>query len=244
MNRDRAQGAIIELPTVRGNLATVEMRNSAAGRAAARPAPARYQRRLPQKKAKRLGVIPFALAVLIIAGLLAAFMPWDGGQDKPAAVPADPSPSHSSGTSLPATVPAVKEEPEYIPDAAEVEALAKLIFGEAGVVPSTTEKAAVVWCVLNRVDDPRFPDTVLEVITAPSQFTGYSADNPVYEEYEALAADVLKRYHAERDGDTDAGRVLPADYCFFTGDGRRNYFTNEWKSGDTWGWTLSSPYDD
>ena len=58
----------------------------------------------------------------------------------------------------------------YTPNAAEVEALAKLIYGEAGIVPSTTEQAAVVWCVLNRVDDPRFPDTVLEVIEAPYQF--------------------------------------------------------------------------
>lgn len=244
MNGDRKRDILIEFPIVRGNLAAVEMRKSAAGHAAARPAPARYQRRNAQKKVKRRGVIPLALSVLIVAGLLVAFMPWDGGQDTPAAVPVDPSPSVSSGTSLPATVPAVKEEPEYIPDAAEVEALAKLIFGEAGVVHSTTEKAAVVWCVLNRVDDPRFPDTVLEVITAPSQFTGYSAGNPVYEEYKALAADVLKRYHAERNGDTDAGRVLPADYCFFVGDGRRNYFTNEWKSANTWDWTLSSPYED
>lgn len=132
----------------------------------------------------------------------------------------------------------------YVPNAAEVEALAKLIYGEAGIVPSTTEQAAVVWCVLNRVDDPRFPDTVLEVIEAPYQFSGYDPEYPVKEEFALLAADVLTRYRAERDGEENVGRVLPAEYCFFTGDGRRNHFTTEWKSTDCFGWTLESPYTD
>lgn len=57
-----------------------------------------------------------------------------------------------------------------------------------------------------------------------------------------LAADVLTRYRAERDGKENVGRVLPAEYCFFTGDGRRNHFTTEWKSTDCFGWTLESPY--
>lgn len=35
---------------------------------------------------------------------------------------------------------------------------------------------------------------------------------------------------------------LPAEYCFFTGDGRRNHFTTEWKSTDCFGWTLENPY--
>lgn len=47
---------------------------------------------------------------------------------------------------------------------------------------------------------------------------------------------------AERDGKENVGRVLPAEYCFFTGDGRRNHFTTEWKSTDCFGWTLESPY--
>lgn len=38
------------------------------------------------------------------------------------------------------------------PEQEEIEMLAKLIWGEARGVESTTEKAAVAWCVLNRVD--------------------------------------------------------------------------------------------
>lgn len=158
--------------------------------------------------------VALTVTLLTVAALLAALMPWSG------------------------TVAG------YVPNAAEVEALAKLIYGEAGIVPSTTEQAAVVWCVLNRVDDPRFPDTVLEVIEAPYQFSGYNPEYPVKEEFALLAADVLTRYRAERDGEENVGRVLPAEYCFFTGDGRRNHFTTEWKSTDCFGWTLESPYTD
>ena len=106
------------------------------------------------------------------------------------------------------------------------------------------EKAACVWCVLNRVDDTRFPNTVLEVLEAPYQFAGYKADYPVLPELAEIAADVLTRYHAERDGDTEAGRVLPAEYAFFTGDGRNNHFFSEWKGTSAYDWTLTNPYDD
>ena len=163
--------------------------------------------------------------VVDIAALLAALMPWSGSGA------ADKQKDTTTGTleevHQPTAVllPSSGTVAEYVPNAAEVEALAKLIYGEAGIVPSTTEQAAVVWCVLNRVDDPRFPDTVLEVIEAPYQFSGYDPEYPVKEEFALLAADVLTRYRAERDGEENVGRVLPAEYCFFTGDGRRNHFS-------------------
>lgn len=147
------------------------------------------------------------------------------------------------GTAL-VTIPAPTEEAEYIPPAAEVEALAKMLYGEARGVASDMEKAACVWVVLNRVDNPHYPDTVLEVLEAPAQFAGYSQDNPITEELKALAADVLTRHHAEKTGAADVGRVIPREYLFFTGDGERNYFTVEWDSTDTWGWNMESPYEE
>lgn len=143
-----------------------------------------------------------------------------------------------------ATLPAPPKEAEYIPPAAEVEALAKMLYGEARGVTSDMEKAACVWVVLNRVDDPRYPDTALEVLEAPAQFAGYSQDNPITEELKALAADVLTRHHAEKTGAADVGRVIPREYLFFTGDGEQNYFTAEWNSADTWGWNLENPYEE
>ncbi len=144
---------------------------------------------------------------------------------------------------MPERTPAEAAEDEYIPPAAEVEALAKMLYGEARGVTSKTEQAACVWVGLNRGDNPRFPDTVLEVIEAPAQFAGYSEDNPVTEELKSLAADVLTRHNAEKEGKENVGRVIPPEYLFFTGDGERNSFTKDWKSAETWEWTLESPYE-
>jgi hypothetical protein len=188
--------------------------------------------------------VALTVAVLTVAALLAALMPWSGSgaADKPKDTTAGTLEEVHQPTAV--LLPSSGTVAEYVPNAAEVEALAKLIYGEAGIVPSTTEQAAVAWCVLNRVDDPRFPDTVLEVIEAPYQFSGYDPEYPVKEEFALLAADVLTRYRAELDGEENVGRVLPAEYCFFTGDGRRNHFTTEWKSTDCFSWTLESPYTD
>lgn len=182
-----------------------------------------------------------ALSFVIVAIPLIAFMPQSGAPEERNL----PPPIVASSSPLPLNTPeAEPEEAEYIPDAAEVEALAKMLYGEARGISSDMEKAACVWCVLNRVDDPRFPDSVLEVLEAPYQFAGYSAEYPVLPELATLAADVLKRYHAERDGEANVGRVLPAEYLYFTGDGKNNHFTIGWKDAETWDWSLQNPYDD
>ena len=65
---------------------------------------------------------------------------------------------------------------QWEPSDKDVEILAKLIWGEARGISSTTEKAAVAWCALNRVDSTAYPDTVEEVVTQRYQFAGYNAD--------------------------------------------------------------------
>ena len=200
------------------------------------PRRVRAQRRRRAMLRRRVALM---LALLTVSSLLAAFMPWNVNADKPITgtleevQPPTAVLLPSSGTTA-----------EYIPNAAEVEALAKMLYGEARGIASDMEKAACVWCVLNRVDDSRFPDTVLEVLEAPYQFAGYSADYPVLPELATLAADVLNRYYAEKNGQQDAGRTLPADYFFFTGDGKRNHFTKEWNGEEAYQWTLPSPYEE
>lgn len=130
---------------------------------------------------------------------------------------------------------------EYTYTQEEVEALAQLLYGEA--LNCTVEgQAGVIWCVLNRVDDPRFPDTILGVITQYNQFFGYRKSNPVLRELTILAEDVLRRYYAEHGGIEDVGRVLPKEYVFFSGDGKANYFTITYASTDVWDWSLYNPY--
>lgn len=122
-------------------------------------------------------------------------------------------------------------------------ALAKTVWGEASGC-TTTEQAAVVWCVLNRVDSPDFPDDPLEVVQQQNQFSGYSPDYPVWPELLAIAEDVLDRWELEKTAVGDVGRVLPKEYVFFEGDGRHNYFRTEYRGGTVWNWSLDSPYEE
>lgn len=136
------------------------------------------------------------------------------------------------------TVAVVEAEP--ILNEADVEMLAKLVWGEARDC-TTTEQAAVIWCVLNRVDseDPIYPDTIEEVVTQPRQFLGYDPDYPVEQDKVELARDVLTRWLTGGEG-----RVLPKEYVFFHGDGKHNYFRIEYKhNGLYWDWSLDSPYE-
>lgn len=104
-----------------------------------------------------------------------------------------------------------ESEPEVTPQPwtdEEVIVLAKMLWGEARGVSYDAEKAACVWCALNRVDH------------------GYG--------------DI---WYAEREGQVEVGRVLPADYLWFSGDGKRNHFRNAYRGGDRWDWSLPSPYE-
>ncbi len=137
--------------------------------------------------------------------------------------------------------PTVEEaEPEPVINEADVEMLAKLVWGEARGC-STTEQAAVIWTVLNRVDseDPIFPDTIQEVVTQPWQFIGYDPNHPVEQDKVDLARDVLTRWLTGGEG-----RVLPKEYVFFHGDGIHNHFRIEYQhNGQYWDWSLDSPYE-
>ena len=115
-------------------------------------------------------------------------------------------------------------EPEYEMyfTEADVIALAQMLYGEArGCTVDNQMKC--VWCVLNRVDDARFPDTIQGVLSQPSQFHGYSPDFPVWDELYAVALDVLTRWSMEKQGVT-VERELPNTYLWFTGDGTTNWF--------------------
>ena len=134
----------------------------------------------------------------------------------------------------------------YDPDT-ETEAvmLAKIVRGESRGIWSQTEQACVVWTVLNRVDAGMY-SSIYAAITAPYQFA-YHAYASTYDDYgrdlTALARDVLYRWQLERSGQTDVGRVLPLGYCWYSGDGRHNYFrASYYGQGAIW-FGLASPYE-
>lgn len=133
-----------------------------------------------------------------------------------------------------------QEQAEH--DRETVEAVAKTVWGEARGC-TTTEQAAVVWCVLNRVDSPDFPDDPLSVVAQQGQFSGYSTDYPVDPELVALVEDVMARWTLEKSAVGSVGRVLPREYVFFVGDGLHNHFRESYEqTGETWDWSLPSPY--
>lgn len=149
-----------------------------------------------------------------------------------------------SSESEAATPERIAQEQPKLYTEADVEMLARLIYTEARGVKSKTEQAAVVWVVLNRLDNPDRPQkTIAEIVTAPFQFD-YRPWVPVLPEFKELATDVLERWQAEKNGAVDIGRILPVEYQYFEGDGERNYFSAEWKSGEFWDWSLDSPYED
>ena len=172
---------------------------------------------------------------------------------EPAATPtptATPDPTEAP-TPTPTEPPAAPEvttepeEPEEVRtlDPVEVELIGRTIWGEADGVKSKAERAAVAWCILNRVDSRG--QTIEEVVTAPEQFHGYRPADKWGEcpqRHLDLAADVLARWYAEKEGAQDVGRVLPPEYRFFVGDGERNHFSIKWQSTEYWDWSLPDPY--
>lgn len=123
----------------------------------------------------------------------------------------------------------------------EIQMIAKVIYREARGIKSKKEQAAVAWCILNRVDNKGFPNTISKVIVQPRQFAWYP-DTPVKKEFEKLAEDVIRRWLLEKKGQKKVGRTLPKNYLYFYGDGKRNHFRKTFREKATWNWSLSSPY--
>lgn len=191
------------------------------------------------KRSNRLPALLLAGALISACWLTLPAAQADDKQPQsliPALVPAQ-SVQHATVVPESTTAPVLPE-----PDPNDMTRLAQTLWGECRGIPSDTRKAAVVWCVLNRVDDPRWPDTISDVCVH-SQFNGYNPNNPVDPSLYDLAVDVWQRWQREKGGEVNVGRVLPKEYVFFLGDGKENHFTTEYLSGEPWAWELNSPYD-
>ena len=127
----------------------------------------------------------------------------------------------------------------------EIPYIARTVWGEARGC-SETEQAAVIWCILNRVDSSirYMPDNIIDVVTQKYQFLGYVKTFPVTKKIKKLVIDVLTRWEMEKAGVENVGRVLPPEYMWFHGDGRHNHFRDSYRGGNRWDWSLDSPYED
>ena len=91
----------------------------------------------------------------------------------------------------------------------EAEYIAKVIYGTARN-HADSDKRAVVWCILNRVEHHSHPDTIAEVCEQPKQWMGYSNDNPVLAELYDLALTELKIWY------NDGHRPMSNEYIYLT----------------------------
>lgn len=199
--------------------------------------------RTERRQARRRRAVCQACAVGAVLALIvcAAILTGGGEAEEQEAVP---TPEAITTTE---TTPSEQDREAIDPLEADKTALAKMVWGEARGC-STTEQAAVVWCALNRFDsgDPYYANcmTIYDIVTQPGQFCGYDPGNPVDADILALVEDVMVRWMAERYCIGDVGRVLPAEYLYFTGDGRENTFRDQYQGGNTWDWSMDSPYGD
>lgn len=125
----------------------------------------------------------------------------------------------------------------------EIIMLAKTLWAEACGVKQYSHKAAVVWCVLNRVDDSGFGTTIKEVLTAPYQFA-YRSKGKYNEDCFNIVKDVLIRWRLEKYNIENVGRVLPKDYLFFDATGYAgidNRFRKDYYDKTYWDWSIKSP---
>lgn len=159
---------------------------------------------------------------------------WFVTDEKPSQFTDETHPHKNTEPTTPeSTVPSITPNPEYneafIAEWNESAIyLAKTVWGEARGV-SAYEQEKVIWCILNRVDDPRFPNTIIGVITAPGQFHGYSSSFPCTDEMYNLALDVIYRWQLEKQGG-ESDRNLGPEYVYFSSDGTGlgNVFRTHW----------------
>lgn len=108
--------------------------------------------------------------------------------------------------------PVIVEEIEPIVAAPSVnedaEAVAKVLYGIRN--NDTEELEAVVWCIVNRVESPLYPDTVVDVCIQPSQWMGYYDDNPVLDNLYDVACSVLDKW------ESGGHRPFGTEYLYLT----------------------------
>lgn len=119
---------------------------------------------------------------------------------------------------------------ENLPNEAEIDMLAKLVWGEARGL-TADEQALVVFCVFNRIDDERFPSTITEVITQNKpcvQFEGYSSSYPIEEDIRDICVECYNVWV------NNLENPLPSRFVFFHAENGHNVFTTKWNGGEKW----------
>ena len=130
---------------------------------------------------------------------------------------------------------AIRQYYEFGGDITEIEQeatlIAQLMYGMDRPAHSDGDRREMVWCVLNRVDNPAYPDTILEVCEQEKQWIGFSHDNPILAHLYDIALAELKKWH------NNEPRPMNTDYVYLSWSSSeielRNTFTAT-KSTNYW----------
>ena len=114
----------------------------------------------------------------------------------------------------------------------EAEWIARVMYGMYRPDHKDSDLRAIVWCILNRVDNKAYPGEVQAVCQQKSQWMGYSDDNPVIAKMYDIALAELKKWHG------DSVRPMSSDYVYLTWSSKEillrdtfaeNRSTNYWR---------------
>lgn len=114
---------------------------------------------------------------------------------------------------------------------AEAEHIARVLYGVKN--NSTDDLRTAVWCVLNRVDNAAYPDTIEEVVAQPTQWMGYSEDNPVLTELYDIAREQLETWYA------GGHRPVSDEFVYLSWTRAEIVLRDNWKDGSGthyWKW--------
>ena len=111
----------------------------------------------------------------------------------------------------------------------EAEYLAKMLYGTARNNSERDQRTAI-WCALNRVDSVGYPNTVKEVCQQPSQWVGYSDDNPILTNLYDTAMKELETWH-------NGYRPVGIEYIYMNWSTKQITLRDTWENGkDTSYW--------
>ncbi len=113
----------------------------------------------------------------------------------------------------------------------EAEALSRVLYGVKG--NSTDDLRTYAWCVLNRVDNSAYPDTVQAVIDQPSQWMAYDPEAPVLDSLYDIAYEVLEVWHS------GAHRPVSNEFVYMNWSPREIVLRDNWTDGSGthyWRW--------
>ena len=109
-------------------------------------------------------------------------------------------------------IAAIEKYYEYGGDVSQIEReaewIAKVMYGMAKPDHKDSDLRAIVWCILNRVDNKAYPGEVQAVCQQKSQWMGYSDDNPVIAKLYDIALAELKSWH------NGVPRPMTADFVY------------------------------